>query len=275
MHEPLSLQLKHVTISIITGLTIFVFSWLVASAVFKVGPNRLPQYPDLLVIVITSALIAAVVAYGDRAVTGIVNGACLAIFGALLRGETARPHYYGIYVFGVVLGSLVATYPIIVIILTASLIVGAFLIGHSDDIPIFLLSFAISAVLLYVTQLVISKLYVPVHDYLNRSATISLAGFVLVYIFFILFFALIYTSAFYWRPDEAFLSSTIAKSDMSFWFFTYFSTMTIATVGYGEVIPGHPITRLITSVEAVCGTLWLVVYFSFLMRKLSEQPKEK
>jgi voltage-gated potassium channel Kch len=57
---------------------------------------------------------------------------------------------------------------------------------------------------------------------------------------------------------------------MSFGFFVYFSTITIGTVGYGEVVPGHWITRTLVSIEVVTGIIWVVVYFAFLMRKLSE-----
>ena len=46
----------------------------------------------------------------------------------------------------------------------------------------------------------------------------------------------------------------------------YFSVITIATVGYGDIIPAGPLVRALASVEVVAGLLLLLFGFSEIMR---------
>ena len=36
----------------------------------------------------------------------------------------------------------------------------------------------------------------------------------------------------------------------------YFSFSTLTTVGYGDIVPGHPIARSLSSVKAIIGQLY-------------------
>jgi len=47
--------------------------------------------------------------------------------------------------------------------------------------------------------------------------------------------------------------------------FTYFSLVTITTVGYGDIVPVTPIARAFANLEAVVGQLYLVVLVSWLV----------
>lgn len=47
--------------------------------------------------------------------------------------------------------------------------------------------------------------------------------------------------------------------------FTYFSFVTITTVGYGDIIPVTPVARAFSNLEAVVGQLYLVTLVSWLV----------
>lgn len=47
--------------------------------------------------------------------------------------------------------------------------------------------------------------------------------------------------------------------------FTYFSLVTITTVGYGDIIPVTPVARAFSNLEAVVGQLYLVILVSWLV----------
>jgi hypothetical protein len=62
---------------------------------------------------------------------------------------------------------------------------------------------------------------------------------------------------------------------------TYFSLVTLATVGYGDITPGTPATRSLAVVEAVLGQFYVAVFMAELIGKrvaqaVTEQgPEEK
>jgi len=47
--------------------------------------------------------------------------------------------------------------------------------------------------------------------------------------------------------------------------FTYFSFVTITTVGYGDIIPVTPVARAFSNLEALVGQLYLVILVSWLV----------
>ena len=49
--------------------------------------------------------------------------------------------------------------------------------------------------------------------------------------------------------------------------FTYFSLVTITTVGYGDVTPVRPVARALSNLEAHVGQLYLVILVSWLVGK--------
>jgi hypothetical protein len=58
--------------------------------------------------------------------------------------------------------------------------------------------------------------------------------------------------------------------------FTYFSFVTITTLGYGDMIPTHPITQILAAIEAVVGQFYVAIIVSWLVSRyvLHSQPKE-
>ena len=45
----------------------------------------------------------------------------------------------------------------------------------------------------------------------------------------------------------------------------YFSLVTLSTLGYGDISPVTPTTRILSALEAVTGTLYLAVFISSLV----------
>ena len=64
--------------------------------------------------------------------------------------------------------------------------------------------------------------------------------------------------------DPAAFSGPISTADGPRAFF-YFSFVTLATVGYGEVLPVHPVARSLAMLEAVTGTLYLAILIARLV----------
>ncbi|HZR79936.1 MAG TPA: potassium channel family protein [Candidatus Binatia bacterium] len=50
--------------------------------------------------------------------------------------------------------------------------------------------------------------------------------------------------------------------------FQYFSTMTVTTVGFGDVVPVTPLARLTTGLEAIVGQLYLAVVIATLVGRV-------
>jgi hypothetical protein len=64
------------------------------------------------------------------------------------------------------------------------------------------------------------------------------------------------------RPDA--FSGVPSRADGSR-AFLYFSFVTLATVGYGDVLPVHPVARSLAMLEAVTGSLYLAILIARLV----------
>jgi hypothetical protein len=74
----------------------------------------------------------------------------------------------------------------------------------------------------------------------------------------------------YWTLDEAWPSSIIdsgqsASHQISLAKGIYFSFITLATVGYGDMVPGNDVVRGLAVVEAIAGQFYLAVMIARLM----------
>jgi voltage-gated potassium channel len=56
--------------------------------------------------------------------------------------------------------------------------------------------------------------------------------------------------------------------------FQYFSTITVTTVGYGDIVPVTPAARLATGLEAVVGQLYLAVVIATLVGRVAGAQKK-
>ena len=56
--------------------------------------------------------------------------------------------------------------------------------------------------------------------------------------------------------------------------FQYFSTTTLTTVGFGDIVPVTPAARLATGLEAIVGQLYLAVVIATLVGRVAAAPRE-
>ena len=58
------------------------------------------------------------------------------------------------------------------------------------------------------------------------------------------------------------------RASGSFWRMLYLSTVTITTVGYGDIVPITPLARTLIAAEAVFGILVIGLYLNALSQRL-------
>ena len=68
----------------------------------------------------------------------------------------------------------------------------------------------------------------------------------------------------------AFSGPVSASDGPRVWF--YFSFVTLATVGYGDVLPVHPVARSLATLEAVTGSLYLAILIARLVSQAVTHP---
>ena len=103
----------------------------------------------------------------------------------------------------------------------------------------------------------------------ERDAVIgALCGFLLILTVFTRLHALL--EALYPGSYHADGPPLAERSDVALTaIFQYFSTITVTTVGYGDVVPVTPAARLLTGLEAIAGQLYLAVVIAALVGRMA------
>lgn len=135
---------------------------------------------------------------------------------------------------------------------------------HTPEI--YLLSRIFSALLLALTVFHILRLIVS----RERVTTDTLFASVVVYILIALLFGNLYAIA------DATISNGLTYPDhfirtdghLGEIAYIYFSFVTIATLGYGDVLPAAPLTQMMVSVQAVIGQFYVAVVVAWLISLL-------
>lgn len=86
----------------------------------------------------------------------------------------------------------------------------------------------------------------------------ELAGAVTIYLLLGLFFANILEAVFLLDPQALRIAGTAGVADarsVAFSEVLYFSYVTLATVGYGDIVPAHPAARVVVVLEAITGLM--------------------
>jgi len=90
----------------------------------------------------------------------------------------------------------------------------------------------------------------------------ALVAFVLGYVAIVFIFACFYAAAWQHNRASAFQGYGLLTVPPHFGQFVYFSVVTMATLGYGDVIPADGITRTLACVQVVIGVGWVTVVLS-------------
>ena len=117
-------------------------------------------------------------------------------------------------------------------------------------------------------------LLIVLNDIFSRSvvSTDTLVGSVCGYLILAALFASVYSvavlfdpNAFRISPDLAIKPDELHRQGTHFGILTYYSIVTLTTVGYGDVVPANYVTRAVVSVEAVSGQIYLTVIVARLV----------
>ncbi len=82
-------------------------------------------------------------------------------------------------------------------------------------------------------------------------------------------------ATFYWASHRFDGSSLSNLPSATFGNFFYFSLVTIATVGYGDIAPATPLCKTIASVEILVGLAWTLVVFAALVFYLQKEVEQE
>lgn len=84
----------------------------------------------------------------------------------------------------------------------------------------------------------------------------------LIYIIiYLLILSCIYYFLDYFSNQNIFLIRDENENKITFWEAVYFTIITQSTIGYGDIVPQSPITRLLVTFQAL-STIILVIYIS-------------
>jgi len=162
---------------------------------------------------------------------------------------------------------------------TITLLIGAYLASKGGRIYYLVFTTAIGAIICGILNQVLQiRLLLLISHAFLAIFFLAMTGFLLmkalkdetvtwekicaalcVYLLFAYFWASTYTVIDYLKP-KSFLNTPNGFPDL-----VYFSFVTITTVGYGDIVPLHPLTRALATLEAILGQFYLAVLVARLV----------
>ncbi|MFV3305319.1 potassium channel family protein [Pseudomonas sp. NY15181] len=97
-----------------------------------------------------------------------------------------------------------------------------------------------------------------------------LYGLCALYLNFVLSFALTYNLIERLHPHS--FQTSNGPLDMAC--FVYFSMITLTTIGYGDIVPVHPLARLLAGSEAIMGALFIALAVARGLSLMSDDTKD-
>lgn len=87
------------------------------------------------------------------------------------------------------------------------------------------------------------------------------------YLLIAMLFARIYATIDFVQPHSFSYSADLATADGTILntHFSYFSIVTIATLGYGDIVPLHPVAQTLAAIEAVVGQFYVAMIVAWLV----------
>jgi voltage-gated potassium channel len=128
---------------------------------------------------------------------------------------------------------------------------------------------------IFFTTLLLLSCIIATCTFIFRSRRVTLDTIfaaVVVYLFIAFTFAQLYHLLSFWQPEsfpasaQNSASLNVFKMDM-----VYFSLVTIATLGYGDIVPKMPVPRFVAALEAVIGQFYIAILVAWLVGKFISQ----
>jgi hypothetical protein len=121
--------------------------------------------------------------------------------------------------------------------------------------------YALAALMLFGSMIIsFRQLFAPVHSEYERLSS-GVFGYLLI--------AMLWGLA-YWRIEAAYPGSFNMPEDIvgQKAGFIYFSMITMTTVGYGEITPAASLTRMLTGMQAILGTMFVAIFIGRIVGRL-------
>ena len=115
-----------------------------------------------------------------------------------------------------------------------------------------------------------SRLFATIY-YADPVSHHELAGAVSIYLLLAYLFSNLFEAAYLLDPSTLYFGDSFDGREIGFGEILYFSFITLATLGYGDVAPAHPATRAIAVTEAVTGLLYMAILVARFVSLLSTQ----
>lgn len=126
---------------------------------------------------------------------------------------------------------------------------------------------------------ILSACVVGILTFVFRAERPTLDGIfatVVAYLLVAMIFGQLYGIALVWNPDALHLTQPLHQFNpqQRGGEILYFSIITMATVGYGDVLPNTEITRMLAAIEAVFGQFYVAVIVAVFVGMYAAQSRE-
>jgi hypothetical protein len=132
-----------------------------------------------------------------------------------------------------------------------------------------LYSIVVTGYMIYIIALVISQIFED-----GIITTYKIAGGVAVYILIGHIWATIYLIIYIIRPDSFQYGSEQIQNDEALRQLSYFSFVTLTTIGYGDITAISPIARVFIMLEGLLGQLFPAIFIAKLVSQQIEHSRK-
>lgn len=199
---------------------------------------------------------------------------CLLFMAALMQEHIIINILFVLSLLGI-FGSLISTVwsaalPRALAIFFASIAVIGGLLHYIKAIPIqdvhvglIICCFSYSAFILIAAISVCRHVFLEEHNIVSAN---RIVGSVCVYMLLGMFFAFIYAAMGLINNSMfQFGSVGLSPNISGLRDFIYFSYATLTTTGYGDMVPTHPISRMLSCIESIVGSVYLAIMVAYLV----------
>lgn len=143
---------------------------------------------------------------------------------------------------------------------------------HSSSLPLNLLKVGLWSI---GPAYLATRLFATIY-YAHPVRHHELAGAVSIYLLLAYFFAGLYEALYLYDPTSLWFGTPFDAGSIGFGEILYFSFVTLATLGYGDVAPAHPATRAIAVAEAIMGLLYMAILVArFVSLMTMHEPRTR